>query len=323
LRVVIADDDPDSLLLLEVMLVDWGYEVLCVTDGEQAWAALTAPDAPRLAILDWMMPGSTGPEVCRRLQDHGALHVYTILVTARGNPQDIVKGLGAGADDFLVKPYEREELRARLGAGARMVERQDAWMATNRTLLFDATHDPLTGMGNRAMIIQSLLAEMDRAARLEHQTAVVFADLDHFKHYNDTYGHVVGDRVLVEAAERIASSVRPYDVVGRYGGEEFLVILPACDRTMAGAMAERIRERVAAKPIRIHGADVRLTASFGVAACCSVGAVRTSPAALITAADVALYRAKEAGRNRVEVASPEDVATAAAMEERGASLLEP
>ena len=321
MRILVAEDDPDSAQLLEWMLRRWDYDVVSVADGRTALDALSAPDGPKLAILDWMMPGMDGPEVCRRLRQLAAPYVYVILLTARGNSKDVVAGLRQGADDFLLKPFDADELHARLGTGRRILELQQALLDAQGALRFDATHDHLTGVNNRATIIERLLGEMERGTRTGGQTAVVFADLDHFKSFNDTYGHPVGDQVLVEAVERMRSSIRPYDVLGRYGGEEFLVILPECGRAMAARLAERIRERVAAEPVRINGTSLPLTVSLGVAACFTKGRQHTSPEALIAAADAALYRAKAEGRNRVSVATEDEVEAAVALEAQGALLL--
>jgi diguanylate cyclase (GGDEF)-like protein len=312
-KILIADDDRDSVELLELLLSSWGHEAVSVGDGNSAWNALQAPDAPRLAILDWMMPGLEGPDICRRLRERGFPYVYVILLTARGGKNDIVVGLGHGADDYLAKPFDPDELHARLGTAQRILDLQDSLLATQKTLRFDATHDHLTGVKNRAMIVERLRREMGRGSHAGDPTVVVFADLDHFKKINDAYGHAIGDQVLLEAADRIRASIRPYDALGRYGGDEFLVVLHACDQATATALAERIRERVAAVPVRTNGPTIALTVSLGVAAGTRQDC---GPAALIAAADAALYRAKAEGRNRVAVATDDEIAAAATSAEQ-------
>jgi diguanylate cyclase (GGDEF)-like protein len=196
-----------------------------------------------LAILDWMMPGLDGVEVCRKVrQAGGAPYVYLIMLTGRAERRDVVQGMGAGADDYLSKPFDEQELRVRLRAGRRIVDLQEAL----RTL---ATRDALTGTWNRRAILEILRRELARGAREGTPVGVVLADLDHFKRVNDTLGHLTGDAVLSEAARRIGAALRPYDALGRYGGEEFLIVLPGCDPEGASQVAERVRGRVAEAPV--------------------------------------------------------------------------
>ena len=307
MKVLIADDDHASRSLLEALLAKWGYDVASFADGLSAWEVIQGQDPPRLAILDWRMPGMSGPEICRKLRRQGREeHVYIMLLTARDTMEDIVAGLEAGADDYLAKPFDPHELRARLRAGRRMMELQADLIAARQALQHQADHDPLTGLWNRAAIFGIATREIARATRDGAPLAVAMADIDHFKRVNDTLGHLAGDAALRETARRLASSVRPYDSVARYGGEEFLCILPQCDGHNAVGVAERIRQAVQAEPVALPEGSITLTASLGVAAGCEI----TRPEALIGAADAALYRAKRAGRNRVEQALEADLARA-------------
>jgi two-component system, cell cycle response regulator len=297
MRILIAEDDPISRRLLEATLTRWGHDVMLTVNGSQAAHALLRPDGPRLAIIDWMMPNMDGLEVCRRIRERLAPYIYLILLTAKDRREDLVRGLEAGADDFLVKPFDMYELQARLRAGQRIVELQESILESQAALRQAATRDPLTGLWNRGAILDRLHRETDRAVREGGQVAVVFVDLDRFKQVNDSYGHPAGDSVLVSTADCLKASVRTYDEVGRYGGEEFLMVLPQCTAREAAAVAERARLALSARPIDLGGVRQEITASFGVAAARSEGAD-----SLLRRADAALYRAKEAGRNRVELA---------------------
>ncbi|MGH9562708.1 MAG: GGDEF domain-containing protein, partial [Terracidiphilus sp.] len=212
---------------------------------------------------------------------------------------DLLRGLEAGADDYLTKPFDAQELRARLHVGQRILDLQRGLLETREELRFRATHDALTGIANRAAILEALGREHSRHSREGGSFGIIMADLDHFKQVNDTYGHLSGDAVLKEASRRIASSVRSYDAVGRYGGEEFLIVVPSSDELNTIGLAERIRTAIESQPVSVDAGEVRITASFGVAVCS--GEHHHDVMALINIADEALYRAKEQGRNRVEL----------------------
>jgi two-component system cell cycle response regulator len=301
LKILIADDDPVILHLMRSYLRKRGFDVQVANDGEEALAALEAADGPRLALLDWMMPRLDGVALCRKLRaSDAAAYRYLILVTSRDRTEHIIEGLEAGADDYVTKPLSLLQLGARLHVGQRILHLHGELLATQETLRVQATRDVLTGLWNRRAIMDTLGNEIERASRDGSPMAVIMGDLDWFKKINDTHGHQGGDSVLREAAMRVANSVRVYDAVGRYGGEEILVVLPRCDRAQALIVAERIRECMAAGPIESGGADIAVTISLGVAVC-TPG--RFVPLALIKAADDALYLAKQSGRNRVEMAS--------------------
>ena len=299
MKALIADDDRASRLLLERAVARWGYEVVSCGDGAAAWRALNAPDAPRLAILDWMMPGMSGPELCQRLRRKPRDdYIYVLLLTARTAQEDILAGLDAGADDYLVKPFDPLELRARLSTGRRIIELQTELTAAREALRYSATRDALTGLWNRAAILETLERESARAAREHTPLGALMADIDHFKAVNDTLGHAGGDTVLREVAARLTHAIRPYDAVGRYGGEEFLFVLPRCTLSEAAGVAERVRRSVAAEPIALSRQAVPVTVSLGVA----VDRGLRDPEALVRAADAMLYQAKRGGRDRVEQA---------------------
>jgi diguanylate cyclase (GGDEF)-like protein len=262
---------------------------------------LQEPGAPALVVLDWMMPGMDGVELCRNVRNLGAeLRPYIILVTAKETKRDLVIGINAGADDYVTKPFEQEELRVRVRAGERIVEMEMAMLTARETLRYQATHDGMTGLLNRACGLETLWLEFARSARTGRPISIVLGDLDHFKAVNDLYGHSAGDQILAEAAKRMSSKIRPYEVLVRYGGEEFLTVLCECDAPEAEKVAERLRRVLADEPIEVEGKRVPLTASFGVASCSQPSGTEIED--LIRLADKALYRAKSEGRNRVNVA---------------------
>lgn len=298
MKILIADDDPVSRHLLEGTLARLGHEVVAVPDGSAALATLLRPDGPHLAILDWMMPGADGLTVCRTLRQRSTPYVYVILLTGRNDRNDMVAALDAEIDDFLTKPFDALELRARVRSGERVLNLQEGLLQAQEKLLRQATHDGLTGLWNRSMMLDQLALELGRADRDRKPLSIAIADLDLFKSINDAYGHGAGDLVLQEASTRMRSVLRSYDGLARYGGEEFLVLLPGCDAIGAFEIAERARHAVAAEPARSDTLALQMTISLGIA--CTTDA-SSDPAMLIAAADEALYRAKARGRNRVEI----------------------
>lgn len=299
-KVLIAEDDPISRRLLEVFLARWGYEVAIAASGTEALEALESKDAPRLAVLDWMMPGLEGVQVCQKIREHkDRPYTYILLLSARTQKEDLLRGLESGADDYLTKPFDAQELRARLHVGQRILQLQDGLMVAGAELLFRATHDSLTGISNRGVILDVLRRERSRQVRGNGSFGIVLLDVDHFKRVNDTYGHLCGDAVLQEVVRRITSTVRAYDTVGRYGGEEFLVVAPSSDASNVLGLAERIRRAVEAHPISTAAGEISITVSLGAAV--SSGAAPVNPEVMLSTADEALYRAKEGGRNRSEM----------------------
>lgn len=293
-----------SRRILEAFLSKRDYKVVSTNNGEEALRMLSREDAPRLAILDWMMPGMEGTEVCRKLREQSTdkPYVYILLLTSRTEKADLLNGLESGADDYIAKPFDPPELHARLRVGHRILDLQDKLLAASDELRFRATHDTLTGVSNRAAILEVLRREQSRQQRESGSFGIILADIDHFKQVNDAYGHLWGDAVLQQTSGIMQSSVRPYDVVGRYGGEEFLIVVPHSDASSALVVAERIRKAIAAHSISTPKGDIRVTASFGVAA--HGDGNRVEMQQFLQMADDALYRAKQKGRNRSELAAP-------------------
>ena len=310
MKVLIAEDELVSRRLLASLLSEWEYQVIETCDGVSAWEVLQEEGGPRIAILDWQMPKMDGLEVCREVRRLSAEpYIYILLLTSRTQKQDSIIGWEAGVDDYITKPFDAQELQARLRAAERIIKLQDQLIVSRETQRQLATHDALTGIFNRRAILDSLQRELAHTQRGGPSVGAIMVDLDHFKKINDVHGHLVGDLVLREAAQRMQNALRPYDVLGRYGGEEFLVVAPGCGTQEAAKVAERLRERLEGSPLFLQDVEIRITGSFGVA---SSKDVAKDVDAVIWAADAALYRAKHEGRNRVvtwtgETLSPERI----------------
>lgn len=303
MKILVAEDDVLSRMMLEKTLQRAGYEVTSVSDGVRASQELATEDPPRLALLDWMMPQKDGIEVCREVRGRkGKAYTYLILLSSKESKRDIVQGLESGADDYLTKPYDAEELKARLRAGERILKLEDHLVEARESMRFQATHDRLTSLWNRGVIMELLSREIRRSRRENSCTAVMMCDIDHFKLVNDRHGHSTGDDALQEVARRLQNSVRSYDMVGRYGGEEFLVILNKCDASSALPRAENLRDAISTKPLHTRSESLPLTISVGLAL--STEFANRDADEMIQEADMALYAAKAAGRNCVRVAHP-------------------
>ncbi len=302
MKILVADDMPLERSVLRLALEKWDYEVVEAVDGTQALDILTSEDAPSIAILDWMMPGFSGPEICKEIRyQNSARYTYILLLTSKNEKDDLVEGMQSGADDYVVKPVNMHELQVRLRAGRRIIELQDELITTREELRIQATRDFLTGMWNRGMITEKLNEEIERAARANGSLGVIMCDIDHFKLVNDSQGHPAGDSVLVEVANRMEATLRAYDSLGRFGGEEFLIVVPDVSEEGAEALAERIRCAIAERPVNTPSGPIDITVSLGTVV--RVMDQTTRIEVLIEEADQALYRAKDAGRNRVESAN--------------------
>lgn len=302
MRILIAEDEPAFRMILEKILRDWGYQVEVVRDGSEAYQVLCGDNPPKLAILDWKMPGMEGVEICRRLREKRPEHyLYLILLTSQQRDEDLIAGMEAGADDYIIKPFKLNELRVRLRAGRRIVELNEELLAARAVLQRKATHDSLTGLKNREEILGVLDRELARVRRDGGCFTIIMADLDHFKKVNDSYGHLAGDAVLRIAAQRMLALMRPYDAIGRYGGEEFLIVLTECCGNCARTFAERLRKSIGNEPMDTPDGMLTVTISLGLAPSLLAGSEGTGT--LLKAADTALYRAKALGRNRVAAAT--------------------
>lgn len=279
-------------------LARWGYEVSEVSEGDEALRQLLQDNPPKLAILG-ELSGLRGPELCQRLRaDAAEPYIYVILLTNKSQGDDLLEAFEHGADDYLAKPFDGYELRAKLIVAKRILALQDRLISMRDELQIQATHDSLTGLWNRKAAMDALTRELVRAEREKKTVGLMLADLDHFKQINDTYGHLAGDRVLQAIAAKLKSVLRSYDTIGRYGGEEFLIVCPGCDEAAILRRAEHIRTSVQAEPVSTPEATIPISLSIG--AVVASGSMQQNN--LLKSADEALYRAKRAGRNRAELA---------------------
>ena len=307
MKILIAEDEPVFRQLLEDILTKWGYEAVVAQDGNEAYRILLSENTPKLAILDWKMPGMEGIEICREIRkDAGENYTYIILLTSQHRDEDLIIGMEAGADDYIIKPFKHNELRVRLRAGRRIIELQNELLAAREILYAKATHDSLTSLLNHEEILGILDRELARSERDGLCVSIIMVDIDHFKQVNDTYGHLAGDVVLRIIAHKMNAMMRMYDSIGRYGGEEFLVILPECCMECAVAFAQRLCSYISSNIIDTPDGMIPVTISLGVAESGKGG--RLDAQALVKAADDALYKAKKNGRNRVEAASNDGAA---------------
>lgn len=301
MKVLIAEDDILSNKTLEEFLNKWGYESTVTHNGEQAWEAfkeniqttrIHENKALRIAILDWEMPGIDGLELCKKIRrlakDRDDIYIYIILLTGKDRQEEIIKGLSSGADDYITKPFDFTELRVRLKNAERIIRTQDRERQR-------ATTDNLTQLWSRNKILEFLSEETEREGRYGEITGVIMADIDFFKKINDTYGHLVGDQVLKKVAQRLKKSMRIYDKIGRYGGDEFIAVFPRCGNKQIRSVAERLRIAVSSEKIDTSTGPLKITISIG--GTCSENYPSISSEELLKASDKALINAKKKGRN--------------------------
>lgn len=306
MKILIVDDDPVLRQILHTYLARAGYEVALAEDGRAAWETWQQ-EHTRLIVTDWMMPMMDGPELIRRIR--GASfpgYTYIIMLTAKEGKSDVIFGLEAGADDYLTKPFNAGELRARISIGERILNLESSLSHALARMEELATHDPVTGLLNRRALYSHAEAELNRSQRYGKPVSFVMLDIDHFKTVNDRYGHLVGDQALRAVADTLAHNKRPYDWAGRWGGEEFLLVLPSTGLEEAAAVSDRLRISINEADIPLaDGGALNLKASIGVtSSSIDPTAVHTLDT-LVHQADEALFRAKREGRNRVCVFVPD------------------
>lgn len=291
MKILIAEDEVMSRKLLQSLLTKWGHEVTAVDNGEKALQALDQADAPKLVILDWMMPVMDGLDVCRQIRTQDSQEPpYLIILTARSERKDLLEAFTAGADDFLHKPFNSDELQARLNAGIRILILQEQLVNFAKT-------DVLTGIGNRRKFFELATAEISRSRRYRYPLTIGLLDIDHFKKVNDTYGHDSGDAVLKTLASVFSCSLRGSDTICRVGGEEFAFLLPHTKLAQGVVAAERIRHNSESCTIQSNQHQIKVTVSIGLV---HLSDPTDTIDTLLKKADLLLYRAKSSGRNRVE-----------------------
>jgi diguanylate cyclase (GGDEF)-like protein len=304
MQALVVDDSAVYRKLIGDHLRSWSFGVTLAETGSEAWKILEQPDSPKLVLLDWVLPDLDGIELCQRIRQAGSSgpYVYVILLTSNEGRQNMLDAMQAGADDYLVKPFDELQLKARLLVGKRILDLQEELVSARESMRHAATHDSLTGLMNRGEILGMLERELERARRERMPVGVILGDIDHFKNVNDTLGHLFGDEALREIGRRLRAQLRIYDGVGRYGGEEFLMILPNCDLPNALQRANALREIIASAPVLCSGEERLITMSMGVAV--SVCEGKNEVEVLLNQADAGLYAAKEKGRNRIEHVTP-------------------
>jgi diguanylate cyclase (GGDEF)-like protein len=297
--VMIADDSMLVRAVVRAGLEAENYDVMEAEDGTLALqqCRLRPPD---VILLDIVMPGLDGYQVLAQLKADPELnHIPTVFLTGRTGMSDVVTGLRAGAHDYLKKPFEPEELLARVASALHVKQLQDQLRDRNALLDQLSRTDALTALYNRRHLDEELDRRHGEARRHHDPLGALLLDIDHFKQVNDVHGHPVGDDVLREVARRIQNELRSEDIAGRWGGEEFLIILPRTDLDGVLRLAERIRLTVSATPVIVGDQRIAVTISGG----CAVGPGE-SPADLLRRADKRLYQAKDAGRNQIVAAAP-------------------
>ena len=296
MRILIADDDPVIRKIISKLISDMGHEPVTVNDGTSALEQIMKQGYP-VVVLDWMMPGMDGIDVCRAIRDIENGNIcYIIMNSAREGSNSISEALKAGANDYITKVTDSIEMRARIGVGIRTAQLEMELVELNQQLRYLVRIDGLTGLLNHAAVLKELDIELDRGRREGTSTSVLMLDLDKFKAVNDTYGHQAGDQVLISFSGKLVEKCRSFDRIGRYGGEEFLIVLPRTQNREAILIAERIRLEIAEMNLDEIIQGLKITCSIG--SCTATLSVQHS-SALVSAADASLYRAKEAGRNCV------------------------
>lgn len=312
MQALVVDDSAVYRKLLGDHLRSWDFDVVLAESGSEASQILEQPDSPKLVLLDWVLPDMDGTELCQRIRKAGASgrYVYIILLTSKEGRQHMLDGMHAGADDYLAKPFDELELKARLMVGKRILDLQEELVSARESMRHAATHDSLTGLMNRGEILAMLERELERGRRERKPLGIVLGDIDHFKGVNDTLGHLFGDETLREIGRRLRADLRIYDGVGRYGGEEFLMVLPNCDLANAIMRGNQVREKIASTPVNCSGKERLISMSMGVAVSECIG--KEELEGMLNQADAGLYAAKENGRNRIEYFAPAKETTAQA-----------
>ena len=297
MQILVADDESTLRLILSKALRKWGYDRVEAENGEEeAFSILNLENPPMIVILDWMMPRMDGIEVLRKIRaEDREIPFYIIMLTSKNEKADIIEGLNEGADDYLAKPFDLGELRARINSGKRIVELHKELVDSKKKLEYQLEHDVLTGLYSRRFIMEKLNREIARSQRTGSSFAVAICDIDHFKKINDSYGHQAGDIVMREFGKILEGNIREYDSVGRIGGEEFLMITPLKNEEDEISLFERVRSKVENGRIAVESGEISMTVSIGV----TFYETGKDADEIIFEADKALYIAKNSGRNRV------------------------
>ncbi len=303
-QVLVVDDSPVYRRLVEQLLTKELYSLLFARNGTEA-LEMFHEHSPCMVVTDWMMPDLSGLELCKRIRaDRTRPYTYVILMTSNKEKGSVVKGLQAGADDYLTKPFDPEEMLARMGVGRRIIDLHRELAAKSLRLEEAARTDPLTGLPNRRAMEEWALRQLSGAVRHGYPLWVIVGDIDNFKTINDTFGHDAGDIVLQTFAAVLRKNTRSSDICGRLGGDEFLLVITHAEGGGVEATVNRFREQFAALSFPLKGQSVKVTASFGLAG--FAGSEVQDFTLLVRKADQMLYEAKRAGKNLVRVSFPEN-----------------
>ena len=298
MNVLIAEDDEITQLILENLLKREGYKTFCAKNGKEAWE-IFQKEKINMAIIDWLMPEIDGLELCKKIREAKiSRYVYILFLTVREKREDAIKAFDAGADDYVTKPFDPHELLSRIKTGARIVEVDKQLREIQKRLESLSLTDELTGVLNRRGILKRLKEELNRAKREGKSFAVILLDIDNFKKINDVFGHDAGDKVLIETTNRIINNIRPYDLVGRYGGDEFLIGINVKkgDKDLAYKIAKRFFKAISEKSFKIGDKKINLTVSMGIN---FVKNPSDELQKIIKNADNFLLKAKERGKNKI------------------------
>jgi diguanylate cyclase (GGDEF)-like protein len=297
MKILIVEDELIFRRMVKKYLLEAGHDIVEAEDGQSAWE-LFQHEPFQLVITDWMMPRLSGPELVQKIRTSGQKnYTYIIMLTAMDDKDNVVLGLESGADEYLTKPFNSRELIARVASGMRILRLEEQLMQAHQQMKILAMRDGLTGLLNRRAIEEYAEAEFNLTIRKDRVLSVIMLDIDYFKSVNDRFGHKFGDHALQQVTKILKADLRNYDRVGRWGGEEFILILPDTQLKDAATVAERVRARTAEMKISLENEETfSVHISLGVA---STAGQFSSLTKLIDAADQALYQAKQTGRNRV------------------------
>ncbi len=296
-NILIVEDDKDSREILKIYLSKWDYNVFECSNAIEAYEILKKQNI-KIALIDWMLPGISGLEICKKIrEDFKDDYIYIIIITGKKNKNDVVEALSKGADDYIMKPFNFDELKVRIEAGKRILIYYNKIKFKYKKLNEESKIDKLTGIYNRETILKKFHFEFERHKRSSNEFCIIIGDIDFFKKINDKYGHIIGDVVLKQVGEILKKSLRKYDLVGRYGGEEFLIILPYTNLLTAKKVAERLKRNISKYSFSHNGIEIKITMSFGISS--SIGSL--NPLEMIDKADKALYQSKFTGRDKISL----------------------
>ncbi len=293
-NILIVDDDKDAREILKIYLSKWNFNIYEASNASESLKLLKLHNI-YIALIDWILPGKSGLELCKIIRNIIDDYIYIIVMTGKKTKKDVVEALSIGADDYIMKPFNFEELKVRINSGLRILSYYNKIKYKYKKLNEESKIDKLTGLYNRETILNKFNIEYERHLRSGNEFCIIMSDIDFFKKINDKYGHLTGDKILKYVGETIKDNIRKYDLPGRYGGEEFLIILPYTNLFTAKKVAERIKNEIKNKTFNFNGSQIKITMSFGIASSLDT----KKPTEMLKFADKALYNSKDLGRDKV------------------------